>query len=158
MENQHTPQDQGSLDNFFNISFDTATRAQIRQAAVWAKLYAICAFVGYGIALVVAFFGRLSDVNYEGGEGFQMSASFRSGRILGALLVAAIGVFINYFLYRFATSTIRGIDAMDNITTNDGLNHLRRYFRILGILLIIALSLLVLFFVFGLLAGLNRLG
>jgi len=154
MENEQIPPASPSLDNFFNISFDTATRAQVRQAAVWAKICALCAFAGYAIALIVAFFGRLNNLTDI--EGAQLGASFRSGSILGAILSAVIGVFINYFLYRFAVSTIKGIDAMDNVATNDGFNHLRRYFRILGILIIIALCFLVLGIGFGIMAGMNR--
>ncbi|HXB94162.1 MAG TPA: hypothetical protein VNU70_03350 [Puia sp.] len=156
MEIQQTPETFTPLDNYFNISFDAATRAQIRQAANWAKVYAICAFAGYAIALVVAFFGRMTYLSDSNPGALQFSATFRNARILSALITTAVGVFINYFLYRFAVATVKGIDAMDSVTTNEGFNHLRRYFRILGILIIIGLCFVVLGFIFGILAGLSH--
>ena len=41
MENQHLPAEPQPLDNFFNIAFDAAMRAQIKQAALWAKICSI---------------------------------------------------------------------------------------------------------------------
>ena len=143
MEDQQITPASSPLDNFFNIAFDPATRAQIRQAAVWAKICTLCAFIGYVVALVVVFFGQDYSVQTE--EGARVGNFMRVGTILGALLTTALGVIINYFLYRFATSTARGMDSLDNVKTNEGFNNLRIYFKIYGILLIIALCLGALF-------------
>ena len=139
MEDQQITPASNPLDNFFNIAFDAGTRAQIKQAALWAKICTLCAFVGYAIALVVAFFGQ-QEVEYSvSSEGVQAGSLVRTTAILSALVSAAIGIFINYFLYRFAVSTARGMDSMDSIRTNEGFNSLRRYFKIYGIIFIIAL-------------------
>lgn len=154
MENQETTPISGQLDNFFNIAFDPATRAQVRQAAVWAKVCTLCAFVGYGIALIVAIFGR---PNYSGDtEGARVTGFLQAGNLAGVLIGTLIGVTINYFLYRFAVAAIRGMDTMDSIKTNEGFDNLRLYFKIIGILLIIVFSFgaLALLFVIG--AGLGR--
>jgi len=155
MDSQPTPQTTNSLDNFFNVSLDAATRSQIRQAAVWARVTAICAFGAYAITLIVAFFGRVAALD-DSAIGIEVNDSFRINRIIGALITAVIGVIINLFLYRFSQSTIRGIDAMDNVLTNDGFNQLRRYFKILGILLIVAFSLVILGILIGIGVGLSR--
>ncbi|MBS1661015.1 MAG: hypothetical protein JST68_08190 [Bacteroidetes bacterium] len=134
-EQQITPvQD---LDNFFNITFDNATRSLLRQAAVWAKISTLCAFVGYGISLIVAVVGR--PTYPLGTEGAGITTMVTSARIFSTLITVAIGVFINYFLYRFAVSAIKGIDSLDTVSTNEGFNNLRKYFKILGICLIIGL-------------------
>ncbi|HTI92121.1 MAG TPA: hypothetical protein VL727_16115 [Puia sp.] len=125
MEEQQISPVSQDLDNFFNIAFDGVTRAQLRQAAVWAKISTICAFIGYGVTLIVAFINQFST----------------SASILGAFVVVALGSWVNYFLYRFAVSTIRGIDSMDSVKANEGFNNLRTYFKILGICLIIGLCL-----------------
>lgn len=135
MENQQIPNGSNSLDNFFNISFDESTRSQVRKAAQWARICALCTFIGYGITLIVVFFGRPSSVEAEVGS------AYRAGSILGSLIVVAFGVWIYLFLYRFATATAKGMDAMDSIKTNEGFDSLRRFFKILGILLIIGLSI-----------------
>ena len=140
MENQQTPNDTNSLDNFFNIAFDEATRAQVRKAAQWARICTLCTFIGYGISLVVAFFGKQTELN-ESAEGVQISSAYRAGTIIGSLIVVGIGVWIYSFLYRFGTATAKGMDTMDSMKTNEGFNSLRIYFKIFGIILIVVLSL-----------------
>jgi NADH:ubiquinone oxidoreductase subunit 5 (subunit L)/multisubunit Na+/H+ antiporter MnhA subunit len=157
MEDQQTPSASSSLDNFFNIAFDASTRAQVKQAALWAKICTLCAFVGYVIVLVVAFFGQQDYSLQADGEVARVGGLARIGTILGALLTTALGIIINYFLYRFATATAKGMDSMDTIKTNEGFNNLRVYFKIYGILLIIALSLVALGLLIGILSmGLSR--
>ncbi|HVU96520.1 MAG TPA: hypothetical protein VHE34_14930 [Puia sp.] len=152
MEDQQIPPSSNQLDNFFNISFDDAIRAQIRSAASWARICALCAFISAGVGFVVAIFGRSATT--LGTDGVAVSGFARTGAILGAFISAAISVFINYWLYRFATTTTKGMDAMDSIKTNEGFNDLRTYFKILGVILIIVLSL----FALGVLIGLLSLG
>ncbi len=154
MEDQQIPPVSNQLENFFNISFDEATRAQIKQAAVWAKVITLCAFVGYAVVLVVAIFGQpaySADV-----EGAELGGYVRTSNMVGVILSVGLGVFINYFLYRFAVATAKGMDNMDTLKTNEGFNSLRRYFKIYGILIIICLCFLVLALLIGLLAGLGR--
>ena len=145
MENQ-PPEIINQLDNFFNISFDANMRAQVRQVALWARICALCAFAGYVITLVVAIFGT-RDYSLEA-EGFSFGAYFRSGTaggsIAGVVISAIIGSIINYFLYRFAVATARGVESMDTLEVNEGFNNLRIYFKIFGIILIVSLSLVAL--------------
>jgi hypothetical protein len=147
MENQPIP----STTSLFDIAFDEATRMQIKQAAVWAKITALCAFVGYGVVLIVAIFAPRGYADREiGGVNVVQTSN-----LAGAVLSAALGTFINYFLYRFAAATARGMNTMDSTSTNEGFNNLRRYFKILGILIIIVLSFCVLAMIIGVLAGLS---
>ncbi|HEY4108066.1 hypothetical protein [Puia sp.] len=152
MEDQQTPLQVNDLDNFFNLAFDESTRANVRKAALWARICALCAFIGYGVVLIVAFFGRQGYLP-DSEEGARINSMVRTTSVVTVLITAAIGVFINYVLYRFATATVRGMDAMDNISTNEGFNQLRRYFRIYGILLIIVLSFVVLGFLYAVISG-----
>lgn len=148
MEEQQIPPS-SPLDNFFSVAFDENTRRHIRTAAQWARIVALCAFIGYAISLVVVFFGRVSETVEYGGY---TTRSSRAGSIIGALIATVIGVIINFFLYRFADSTVKGMDAMDSIRSNDGFNNLRIYFKIYGIIIIIVLSFIVLgviFFLIG---------
>jgi hypothetical protein len=148
MEDQLTTPVSNQLDNFFNLAFDASTRAQLKQAALWAKICTLCAFIGYAVALVVAIFGR-SDETSLSGEGINVIFSSSGNNVFGAVITAAIGVFINYFLYRFATATARGMDSMDTIRTNEGFNSLRIYFKIYGIILIVCLSIAALVMLVG---------
>lgn len=137
MENQQTPNTSSSLDNFFNIAFDESTRSQVRKAAQWARIDALCTFISYGVSLIVTFFNSYASIS----------------SIIGAIISVGIGVWINYYLYHFATSAAKGMDAMDSIKTNEGFNSLRVYFKIFGIILIIALCFVALIIPFALLRG-----
>ncbi|HWB90770.1 MAG TPA: hypothetical protein VG605_02920 [Puia sp.] len=148
MEDQLTNPVSNQLDNFFNLAFDASTRAQLKQAALWAKICTLCAFIGYAVALVVAIFGRADEASLSG-EGINVTLSSSGNNVFGAVITAAIGVFINYFLYRFATATARGMDSMDTIRTNEGFNSLRIYFKIYGIILIVCLSIAALVMLVG---------
>src|SRR6185312_13914346 len=105
---------------------------------------------GYGVSLIVTFFGRQTELT-ETESGIQITSAYRAGAILGSLLVVGIGVWIYYFLYRFAISTAKGMDTMDSIKTNEGFDSLRRFFKIVGILLIIGFSLFMLIMLLSLL-------
>lgn len=147
MENQHIPDPSNALDNFFSIAFDETTRTHIRSAANWAKIIALCAFTGYGLSLVAALFAP--SYRYAvGSEGLHIENLARTSNLFGVMITIIIGGFINFYLYRFATATVKGMDAMDGVKTAEGFNSLRIYFKIYGVLLIIVLSLAVLFVLF----------
>ncbi len=141
MEDQHQPEIVNELDNFFNLSFDAGSREQLKQIALWAKICSICAFAGYIISLIVAIFGH-KDISAEAEE-FNFGVYFRSGNsIVGVLFTIVIGGIINYFLYRFAVAVGQGVQSMDAVKVNSGFSSLHIYFKILGILLIVVLSIL----------------
>jgi hypothetical protein len=154
MENQPQPEVTNQLDNFFNLSFDTDARQQLRQIALWSKICSLSAFAGYVISLVVAIFGH-KDYSLEA-EGFSFGAYVRSGNsLVGVLITAVCGGILNYFLYRFAVAVDQGIQSSDALKVNTGFNSLRIYFKILGIGLVVVFSLLILGILIGLIAGLT---
>jgi hypothetical protein len=155
MEDQQIPPVTDQLENFFNISFDEAARAQIKQAAILSKVVTLCAFIGYAVVLVGAIFGQTAYLSDYSSNGEVIGGYLRTSNMAGVIISIGFGVFINYFLYRFAVATAKGMDNMDPIKTNEGFNNLRRYFKILGILIIIVLSFVVLALLIGIVAGLG---
>jgi hypothetical protein len=140
------------LDNFFNISFDTGAREQLRKIALWSKICSLSAFAGYLISLVVAIFGH-KDYSMEA-EGFTVGGYIRSGSSLpGVLTSAVLGGIINYFLYRFAVSVGEGVKRSDALKINTGFNSLRVYFKILGIGVIVIFSLIILILIIAFISG-----
>jgi len=146
-------EEQNQLDNFFNISIDAAARGHIKQIALWAKICALCAFIGYAVSLVVALFGH-KDYTVEA-EGFSFGTYMRAGNsIVGVVITIIIGSIINYFLFQFSVAATQGVDSMDSVKLNEGLNYLRIYYKIYGILLIIVLGFVALgVIVFSISAG-----
>jgi hypothetical protein len=131
MENQNRP------DTIFNLSFDDSSRDILRTIALWARICAVSAFIGYAVALLAAFFGKVHP-SYNEGSG--IGASLGKGSLIaGALVSAIIGCAINYFLYRFAVSAKQGLESDNQVKLNEGLINLKTYFKIVGILLLIVL-------------------
>ncbi|HTQ28764.1 MAG TPA: hypothetical protein VMI35_11570 [Puia sp.] len=145
--------EQPSLEKFFDISFDNSSREHIKTIATWARIMAICAFAGYVLVLIVAFFGKLKRTEIIDAEGYtRITTSSRAGTILATLIAVAIGSLLNYFLYRFSVAAKEGVTGMNQLKLNEGLGELKTYFKILGILLIIGLSAFVIAILFAILA------
>lgn len=104
-------------ENIMNEPIPSKIKEDFGTAAVWARLGAILAFVGVGLNLI---------------------QNIKNGGIFGAFISAAINVTISIFLLNFGTQTKRGVDATDQENFEEGLNSLRRYFKITVILTIIA--------------------
>jgi membrane protein YqaA with SNARE-associated domain len=138
-------------DSFLKVTFDDNAREQLNTIALWAKICAICAFISYAIALIVAILGRTRSTAF-GDENALVTSSTKVGAIAGAVIGAVIGYAINYFLYRFATDAKRGLESIDQVKLNEGLLNLKTYFKILGIIVLIALiicGIVVLLGIFG---------
>ncbi len=129
-------EEQQNTDNIFNLTLDQEAKSFLKTAAVWAKIIAIIAFVEVGLSLVTAFVGK---------EGTAEIA----GAIFATIFGGVISILLNIFLYRFAKKMAEGISSSNQQLFNEGVNSLRNYFKIFGILLIIGLSLMliILFFV-----------
>jgi hypothetical protein len=154
MENQSQPEVANQLDNFFNLSFDTDARQQLRQIALWSKIVSLSAFAGYIVSLVVAIFGH-KNYSLEA-EGFSFGGYIRSGNSLVSVLITAVfGGIINYFLYRFAVAVDEGIQSSDALKVNMGFDSLRIYFKILGIVLVVAFCIAILAILIAFIMGLS---
>ncbi|NII25727.1 hypothetical protein HB364_11575 [Pseudoflavitalea sp. X16] len=129
-------------DNIFNISVEGNARELLLTAATWARIIAIVAFISAGLSVLNAIIGK---------PGLGGAASIFS--IMVALIMAAISVVINLFLYRFASNSIESSSNMSQVQFNEGIGNLKNYFKIVSIFIIIVLSLMVLGFIF---LGLGR--
>lgn len=65
-------------------------------------------------------------------------------------------VVLYIFLLRFANSTAAGVNTENQDEFNYGISNLKLYFKTIGILLIIGISLVALMIVFGILGALMR--
>ncbi|MBS1948574.1 MAG: hypothetical protein JST47_12485 [Bacteroidetes bacterium] len=149
-------ENQNQLDNIFKISFDDNAREQLRSISLWAKISAICAFIGYGIALIVAFLGKTKAGFVTGNDADVVGSMARGSIVASALVTAIIGTAINYFLYKFAVDAKQGLSGIDQVKLNTGLSSLKTYFKILGIILLICLIIVALVILFAMFASLGR--
>ena len=140
-------ENQANTEDIFDIAIDAKAKSLISDIALWAKIVAIVGFVSYGISLIVAFLGKNSMGQND------LGVVSRTSQIVGTLIVVIIGVIINLFLYRFSIEAKNGVEGVNQGQLETGFNNLRTYFKILGILTIIIISIMALALLFGGLAA-----
>lgn len=107
-------------DEIIDAPFSQKLKDNMRPAATWGRISAIVSFISAGLSLL---------------------ESLRRGNIFGSFITAAISVTIAIYLFNFGNQTRKGLDNIDQPELEEGLNSLRRYFKILTILLIVGVSL-----------------
>ena len=117
--------------NLFHLSVDHQTREELERCAYWARIIALVAFISAGLSLILVFI----NPEYQGQ---------RSVMIMVTLIMTTISVVINVFLYRFASKTKAAINNLSQDDFTQGIVGLQTYFKILGIILIIVLSIMIL--------------
>lgn len=107
-------------DEIIDAPFSQRLKDNLRPAASWARISAIVSFVSAGLSLL---------------------QSLSRGNIFGSFITAAISVTIAIYLFNFGNQTKKGIDNIDQPELEEGLNSLRRYFKILTLILIVGASI-----------------
>lgn len=110
-------------------------RSDLQEAATWAKIIAILALCSSALSLIV---------------------SFKRGMVFVSLISAAISVFIYIYLLKFSSQAKKGLQDNDQQMLNNGLGNLNTYFKILGVILIIGISICVLGFIFLLIGAMIK--
>ena len=122
-------------EDLFDVEVDSIAKKHILDIVTWAKIVAITAFISYGLSLVVAIFGNSVS------EGGFATSTGRASTIAGTLVVVIIGVILNIFLFKFAKDAKNGVEYTNQYSLENGFNSLRIYFKTLGILAIIFISI-----------------
>ncbi|WP_276484490.1 hypothetical protein [Paraflavitalea pollutisoli] len=114
----------------FNLAIEGEAKQLLHTAASWARIVAIIGFISAGITL-------LSTIL----SGAKAGGFALAGSLLFVTLFLVIGVVLNIFLYRFATNTLASLENMSQVQFNEGANNLKTYFKLMAILIIIAMAL-----------------
>ncbi|MDR1671555.1 MAG: DUF5362 family protein [Alistipes sp.] len=133
-------------------------RKHLTRAAKWAKFIAIVYFVYCGLMLVTGL-----SVIFAAGALREMMAMSNPGVALlptafwttyGIIIILAtvLMFFITLYLYRFAVKTLAAIHQDDDALMTGAFDYLGRFFRIIGIVLLVSLSILALFLIVLLIA------
>lgn len=88
----------------------------------WAKIIAIINFVSIPLGF------------YE---------SIKENSVVSGIITAGVTILINIFLLNFSNKTKRSIDTTDQYSFNSGMNDLKNYFKVIGIVLIIMIVIAV---------------
>lgn len=120
-----------------DLGLQDDAKANLKDIGLWSGINAITGFVALGVSLLSIVIGS-SKVGSE-----------RSSEFFGFLIGAAISLLLNITLIQSSSALKKGLQATDQGYFGLGVAKMASYFKILGILMIIGLSLLiiVIFFV-----------
>lgn len=117
-------------------------RSYLRQSANWAMFFSILIFILVGLLLLGMLFGGALSASSGRGEGMILFVFF--------LLYALVIFFPAWYYYKFSTLTKQALNQGDNNALEDGFDYLKRFYKFLGILVIVFIALYILFMIFGL--------
>ena len=142
---------QNQSDLFTELSFDHTARQHLRSLASWAMVLVVLAVIGYLISLVGIFNPpKQIDPTFEG---FDTGYFNRKNGKFWTILGIAVGLLINFFLFRFATMAKAGVDGYDQVKMSGSFNNLKAFFMAMAIVLIVIFVIFLLAITFILIAG-----
>jgi len=144
--------------SLFSLSIDPSTKAHLLETARWAKFLAIVGMVSLGLMIV---FGLVYSIwisstvdSLQSQPGFQSSKIYSTGLAAGSallfILMAVVGFFPLLYMLRFANQMKTALYGNDQESLNTSFQNLKRYFRYMGIITVIAIGIWVIWlFVIG---------
>lgn len=122
-----------------DLSISTRSRDFLLETAKWANFLAIVGFVMLGLMVLGAIVMLVTGATYSsfiGGEAFGMGIAY--------LIAAVLYFFPTYYLFHFAKKMKNAlmISSQDNLEV--GFENLKSFFKFVGILMIVVLSLYIL--------------
>jgi hypothetical protein len=127
---------ENKLTDLYELQVTPKLKQDLAAAANWGFITAIVGMISAGLSFLL---------------------SVSRGMVAGSILNVAIAVLIYIFLLQFGRKTKQALQTNDQGLFLEALKSLQTYFKILGILLIVALSIFVIMVLFGLSFGLSRL-
>ena len=141
-------QDQSSL---FGLGIDPTTKAHLSEAARWARFLSIVGFIMCAILILVGIFAGsiFSTFTSKFSSGTDISSTFSAVFVVLYIIIAVIYFFPCLFLFQFAGLMKSALASNDQNTLNTSFQNLKKMFRYVGILTIIALSFYLIVFLIG---------
>lgn len=145
-----------NTSNLFELQVDQQSNAYLMETTKWAKFLAIVGFIGCAFIVLAGVFA--GSVMSSMGDSFGLGGLGVGAAVL-YILIALLWFFPCLYLYRFSVrmQTALRSNEQQNLTT--GFSYLKSYFKFVGIITIVVISLYLLMFIFLMLgAGIGSLG
>lgn len=142
--------EQENQSGLFNeLEFDHVAKQHIKGIAQWGMIAVVLAVVGYIINLIQAFTANPYE-QLAAQEGFGNLFQRFSGTSKGStIFFVVVGLFLNFFLFRFCTQARRAADLSDSTALGSSFSSLKGYFMIQAILVIIVFLIFLLAILVG---------
>lgn len=110
----------------------------LKSGAAWAQFLAIVSFVFCGLAFLGGILMAIMSFVAPSLTSISLGIPMY---LLGVfyIVISAIGFIVTYYLYRFAVDSLRAIQRRDTEFLTRGMRAMKRYFKINGIIMILAM-------------------
>ncbi|MGZ8537927.1 MAG: DUF5362 family protein [Flavisolibacter sp.] len=140
--------------SLFTLNIDPVTKTNLNSVANWARFLAIIGFLVLLLALVGSILTLTIYSDYiigsssEDAYGQQLASNLRWATAIGGIVTIAIGYFPCLFLFKFANSMKKALQANSQEDLNRSFTLLKIYFRFLGLVIMILIIIYSLTFIF----------
>lgn len=139
--------------NLFDLQIDAFTTNYLSESAKWAKFLAVIGFIVCGIMVLVALFAGSIMAAMFSSTGMDMPGAGAAAGVAGIgftitmLVIVLLYFFPCLYLFRFASKMQTAIRTNDQQQLVAAFANLKSWFKFLGILTIIFISLYALMFI-----------
>jgi len=148
---------QNDNPSIFNLTIDSATKTNLLETAKWARFLAIVGFVFLGLMVVGGIFAFTAMAGTFGSTESSFSglllSGFGAGMAVFYVLIAFMWFFPLLFLLRFANRMRMAVQGNDQQALSVAAQNLKVFFRYIGIITIVVLSLYALFFLIAIMGA-----
>jgi hypothetical protein len=140
-----------------DLHLSNEIRSYLSETARWAKFISIVMFVFTGFVALIAVFGGtiLGAMSSALGQGAGLGAIGGVGIFIMYGLVAVLLFFYGWYLYKFATQMKIALAGSDQDALVSSFSNLKSYYKLAGIIMLIAVVFYALFFVIAIITGLG---
>jgi hypothetical protein len=139
MEDLNQPLDAGANNAGQRLRFTEPVRSDLLETSKWVMFFAVLLFIMLGLIAIAS----LMMIFTAGAMGFGMAIVMIG--IYGTLLF-----FPAWYYYKFSTLTRQALNYNDNNALDDGFAYLKRFYRFVGILIIVFVALYLVLAIVGL--------
>ena len=143
-----------------DLVIDSTAHGYLKETGKWAAFLGILGFISSGIVIIISFFiGALLDKAFSAMAATSVNGAAIFGALGGVLagvyfFIGVLVFFLSLFLFRFGSKMKKALISQDQEALNFSLKNLKNYYRVIGILTIIYLSVIALILIIATIVGL----
>jgi hypothetical protein len=128
--------------SLLDLQVDREAAQQLTEMSRWAKFLGLLTSIGLALIflLMIVLWSRFAALLFPRDEVDQQSLQLGRIMLIAVILIVAlvVGIMVN-FLIKGANRIRQGINARDQLLFNSGLNSLKNYFAMYGVIALIGL-------------------
>lgn len=124
------------------LKVDATAKEHIRGLASWAMLVVAATVLGYVLNIAGLIISGGNEPAGPQPEGFSGALLSGEKNVAGTIITVLIGLAVNYFLYRFASTVNGAATAANSEKFGSSFRHLRIYFAITSIFMMLFLLIM----------------